>query len=474
MLTSDHTRQQRGDSPEHVRHAVRSSEPRVLLADDQPDVLEALRLLLKAEGFQLETASSPAGVLAAVEAREFDVALIDLNYARDTTSGEEGLNLLSRIQGMDPTLPVVVMTAWGSVEVAVEAMRRGARDFVQKPWDNARLMAIIRTQMELSQALRKGQRLEAENSLLRGEGMPKLMAESQSMQGVLQVISRVGPSDANVMILGENGTGKGVVARALHALSSRASRPMVVVNSGGVSEGVFESELFGHVRGAFTDAKIDRVGRFELADQGTLFLDEIANVPMSQQAKLLRVIETGEFERLGSSRTRRVDTRIISATNANLTDEVAGGRFRQDLLFRLNTIEIRLPSLRDRREDLPLLAQHFLRQHAQRYRKRLTGFESGAMQILLEHPWPGNVRELDHAIERAVLMAPGPLVKPGDLGLRTSRDGGGRLEDMSLEDVECFLIKKAMTRFDGNVSQAAKALGLSRSALYRRLQRYGL
>jgi DNA-binding NtrC family response regulator len=304
--------------------------------------------------------------------------------------------------------------------------------------------------------------------------MPKLMAESAAMQNVLQVISRVGPSDANVMILGENGTGKGVVARALHAMSSRASRPMVIVNSGGVSEGVFESELFGHVRGAFTDAKTDRVGRFELADQGTLFLDEIANVPMSQQAKLLRVIETGEFERLGSSRTRRVDTRIISATNANLGEEVAAGRFRQDLLFRLNTIEIRLPSLRDRREDLPLLAQHFLRQHAQRYRKRLTGFESGAMQILLEHPWPGNVRELDHAIERAVLMAPGPLVKPTDLGLRAGREGGGRLEDMSLEDVECFLIKKAMTRFDGNVSQAAKGLGLSRSALYRRLQRYGL
>src|ERR671914_1787799 len=458
-----------------ARHPVKAGEPRVLIADDQFDVLEALRLLLKAEGLQLETASSPAGVLAAVEAREFDVALIDLNYTRDTTSGEEGLNLLSRIQGIDPTLPVVVMTAWGSVDVAVEAMRRGARDFVQKPWDNARLLAIIRTQIELSQALRKGQRLEAENSLLRGEGMPKLIAESAAMQNVLQVISRVGPSDANVLVLGENGTGKGVVARALHAVSSRASRPMVIVNSGGVSEGVFESELFGHVRGAFTDAKADRVGRFELADQATLFLDEIANVPLSQQAKLLRVIETGEFERLGASRTRRVDTRIITATNADLNEEVAAGRFRQDLLFRLNTIEIRIPPLRDRREDLPLLAQHFLRQHAQRYRKRLTGFESGAMQILLEHSWPGNVRELDHAVERAVLMSQGPLVKATDLGLRSARDGAaGRLEDMSLEDVECFLIKKAMTRYDGNVSQAAKALGLSRSALYRRLQRHGL
>ena len=474
MLITDHLKRSRPDSAETVRHPVRPSEPRVLIADDQADVLEALRLLLKAEGFQLETASSPAGVLAALEAREFDVALIDLNYTRDTTSGEEGLNLLSRTQSLDPTLPVVVMTAWGSVEIAVEAMRRGARDFIQKPWDNARLLAIIRTQIELSQALRKGQRLEAENSLLRGEGLPKIVAESPAMQNVLQVIARVGPSDANVLVLGENGTGKGVVARALHAVSSRASRPMVIVNSGGVSEGVFESELFGHVRGAFTDAKADRVGRFELADQGTLFLDEIANVPMGQQAKLLRVIESGEFERLGSSRTRRVDVRIISATNANIPDEVTNGRFRQDLLFRLNTIEIRLPPLRDRREDTPLLAQHFLRQHAQRYRKRLTGFESGAMQLLLEHSWPGNVRELDHAIERAVLMAQGPLVRPSDLGLRASRDGGGRLEDMGLEEVECFLIKKAMTRYDGNVSQAAKALGLSRSALYRRLQRYGL
>jgi DNA-binding NtrC family response regulator len=472
MLITDHLKDG-VDSPERP-HVRRPDGPRVLIADDQADVVEALRLLLKAEGFHLETASSPAGVLAALDAREFDVAIVDLNYARDTTSGEEGLNLLTRIQNNDPTLPVVVMTAWGTVDVAVEAMRRGARDFIQKPWDNARLLAIVRTQIELSQALRKGQRLEAENSLLRGDGVPRLIAESPAMQGVLQVISRVGPSDANVLVLGENGTGKGVVARALHAVSSRASRPMVVVNSGGVSEGVFESELFGHVRGAFTDARADRVGRFELADLGTLFLDEIANVPINQQAKLLRVIEAGEFERLGSSRTRRVDVRIISATNANLVDEVAAGRFRQDLLFRLNTIEIHLPALRERREDVPLLAQHFLRQHAQHYRKRLTGFETAAMQLLLEHSWPGNVRELDHAIERAVLMASGLLVKAGDLGLRAARDGGGRLEDMSLEDVECFLIKKAMARFDGNVSQAARALGLSRSALYRRLQRYGL
>src|SRR5438034_5513137 len=315
MLITDHLKEHRSDSPEHARHAARPSEPRVLIADDQSDVLEALRLLLKAEGFVLETASAPEGVLAASEAREFDVALIDLNYARDTTSGEEGLNLLSRIQGIDPTLPVVVMTAWGSVEVAVEAMRRGARDFVQKPWDNARLISILRTQIELSQALRKGQRLEAENRLLRAEG-PKLIAESRAMQPVRDLITRVGPSDANVLITGEHGTGKEVVAQSLHLLSTRASKPMVTVNAGGLSEGVFESELFGHVRGAFTDAKTDRVGRFELADGGPLFLDEIANVPLNLQPKLLRVLETGDFERVGSSRTRQTNVRIVSATNS--------------------------------------------------------------------------------------------------------------------------------------------------------------
>jgi DNA-binding NtrC family response regulator len=448
--------------------------PRILVADDQQDILEALRLLLKAEGYQIETAASPAGVLAAVEDREFDVLLMDLNYARDTTSGQEGLDLLNNVRALDSTLPVVVMTAWGSVDVAVEAMRRGARDFVQKPWENARLLTILKTQSELSQALRHGQRLEAENLILRGDGQPTIIAQSSAMQPVLQMIARVGPSDANVLITGENGTGKSLVARALHGVSPRAAQGIVTINAGGVSEGVFESELFGHVKGAFTDAKTDRVGRFELADSGTLFLDEIANVPLSQQNKLLRVLETGEFERLGSSRTRRVNVRLISATNADLHAEVEGGRFRQDLLFRLNTIEIRVPSLRERRDDLAPLAMNYLTHHAQHYRKKLTGYDQGAMQALLEHSWPGNVRELDHAIERAVLMAQGPLVKSSDLALRPGRESSMRIEDMSLEDVECFLIKKAMSRYDGNVSQAAKALGLSRSALYRRLQRYGL
>lgn len=450
---------------------------RVLIADDQSDVREALRLLLKAEGYASETAATPAAALEAVEEREFDVILIDLNYARDTTSGQEGLDLLSRIQAIDSTLPVVVMTAWASVELAVEAMRRGARDFIQKPWDNARLLAILHTQVQLSRALRQAQRLEAENRLLRageGAGGPLLIAESAAMKPVLQLIAKVGPSDANVLITGEHGTGKEVVARTLYAVSPRAGRAFVAVNTGGLPEGVFESELFGHVKGAFTDARADRVGRFELADGGTIFLDEIANVPLLQQAKLLRVLESGEVERVGSSRTHRVDVRVISATNARLGEEVAAGRFREDLLFRLNTVEIHLPPLRERRDDIPLLAAHFLRQYASRYRKPVTGFHAAALAAMLQHPWPGNVRELDHSVERAVLLAAADQVQPSDLGLRAGREPAPRMEEMSLEEMEALLVRKALARCGGNISQAAEALGLSRSALYRRIDKYGL
>jgi len=451
-----------------------AAAPRILIADDQSDVLEALRLLLKGEGYQIDAVTSPAGVVAALEARDFDVVIMDLNYTRDTTSGQEGLDLLSRIQAIDSVLPVIVMTAWATVGLAVEAMRGGARDFVQKPWENERLLTIVKTQIDLSNAIRRGMRLEAENRLLRAEGVPSLIAESQAMQPVLQMISRVGPSDANVLITGEPGTGKEVVAKTLFAISPRSAKPMVTVNAGGLAEGVFESELFGHVKGAFTDAKTDRVGRFELADSGTLFLDEIANVPMNLQAKMLRVLEVGEMERVGSSKTKRVDVRVISATNAHLDEEVNSGRFRQDLLFRLNTIEIHLPPLRERREDIPLLGAHFLAAHAQRYRKRIGGFDRAALQLMLEHSWQGNVRELNHVIERAVLMAQDTQIKPADLALRSGRDVSPRLEDMSIEEVEAFLIKKALARYNGNVSHAANALGLSRSALYRRLQRYGL
>jgi DNA-binding NtrC family response regulator len=454
--------------------ASSNSAARLLIADDQRDVLEALRLLLKPEGFVIEAVTSPSGVLDALQSREFDAVLIDLNYTRDTTSGQEGLDLLSRIQATDSTLPVIVMTAWGSVDVAVEAMRRGARDFIQKPWENARLLSVLRTQVELSGALRRGQRLEAENRLLRAEGLPKFIANSEAMQPVLRLISSVGPSDANVLITGEHGCGKEVVARTLHALSNRASRPLVAVNTGGLPEGIFESELFGHVKGAFTDARADRIGRFELAHGGTLFLDEIANIPLGQQAKLLRVLESGEMERVGSSQTRRVDVRIISATNAALNQEVEAGRFRQDLLFRLNTVEVHVPPLRERRQDISQLAMYFLTHYAERYRKPAKTLDPAAMQAMLEYSWPGNVRELDHAVERAVLVSSGDLVRVSDLSLRNPRETSQRMEDLSLEEVESLLIRKAIDRFGGNISQAAEALGLSRSALYRRLQKYGI
>jgi len=448
---------------------------RVLLADDQADIRDALRLLLKREGYETQAVASPAEALSAIESREFDAVLMDLNYARDTTSGQEGLDLLTRMQMLDGTLPVIVMTAWSSIEVAVEAMRRGARDFVQKPWENTRLLAILRTQIDLRQALRQASRLEAENRILRAESRPTFLAKSPAMAPVLELIGQIGPSDANVLITGEHGTGKEVVARTLHALSARATKPMVTVNAGGLSEGVFESELFGHVKGAFTDARADRVGRFELADGSTLFLDEIANVPLNLQAKLLRVLETGDLERVGSSTTRRVNVRVLAATNADVNAEAAAGRFRQDLLFRLNTIEIHVPPLRDRREDVDLLAHHFLHGYAQRYRKNISGFDPSAIKALHEHAWPGNVRELDHAVERGVLLSPVPSVRAADLGLRAQAAGGAaKLEEMSLDEVERYLIQRTLSRNEGNVSQAAKALGLSRSAMYRRLQKHGL
>lgn len=451
-----------------------SCVPRILIADDQLDVLKALRLLLKPDGYRVEAVSSAEDIVKAIKDHEFDVVLMDLNYVRGNTSGDEGLDLLSRIRQIDNTLAVVVMTAWSSIEIAVKAIRRGARDFVPKPWENERLLAILRTQIELSRALRKERQLEQENLLLRGQTRHLLIAESRAMQPVLEAIARVGPSKANVLIMGENGSGKGVVAQALHEASSRKDKSIVTVNTSSIHETIFESELFGHVAGAFTDAKTDRLGRFNLADGGTLFLDEIATIPTNLQSKLLRVLENGEFEPVGSSKTYRVDVRILSATNAHLDQEVAEGRFRQDLLYRLNTVEIHVPPLRDRKDDIPLLAVHFLQRYVVRYRKQITGFDPASVQALLNYPWPGNVRELDHTVERAVLMAQGEVICVSDLALGAKTESVPRLEEMTLEQVERLLIRKAMSRLGGDVSKAAKALGLSRSALYRRLERHDI
>jgi DNA-binding NtrC family response regulator len=449
--------------------------PTILVADDQADIIEALRLLLKGAGYSIETARSVAGILAAVESRPLDVVLMDLNYTRDTTSGREGLGMLRRIKELDDSLPVIVMTAWGSVDGAVEAIRLGASDYVEKPWDNTRLLTTLNTQLELGRAVRAGRRLESENRALKRSGVPELIATSPRMRPILDLMERVAPSDANVLITGEHGTGKEVVARWIHAASRRAKAAFVAVNMGGLSDGVFESELFGHVKGSFTDAKTDRTGRFELADGGTLFLDEIANVPLNLQAKLLRVLQTGEVERVGSSRPKTVNARVLSATNSEPREEVAAGRFREDLLFRLNTIELRLPPLRERREDIPALSAHFLKRQAARYGKPLMGFDQSAMQALMDHLWPGNIRELEHTIERAVLLANGDVVRAVDLALNAhGSTTAQRLEELTLSEAERTLIQKALARFDGNVSNAAKALGLSRSALYRRMSVHGL
>ena len=448
--------------------------PRILAADDQQHLLEAIELLLKPQGYKVDVVRSPELARNALLSKQYDAVLIDLNYTRDTTSGREGLDLLSGIVIQDSTLPVIVMTAWGNVELAVEAMRRGARDFIQKPWENERLLSILRTQVELHRALQQAERLAAENRLLNAQGRPEFIASAPSMIPVLETIARIAPSDANVLISGEHGTGKEVVARTIHTLSLRKDKPLIAVNTGGLAEGVFESELFGHVKGAFTDARTDRIGRFELADHGTIFLDEIGNVPLRQQAKLLRVIESGEMERVGSSRSKKIDVRLISATNADLKIACETGQFREDLLFRLNTVEIHLPALRERKEDVPALAVHFLSQYASRYRRPVKGIESTALQSLLQYAWPGNVRELEHTMERAVLMCRAEQIQTGDLGLGSQRGQSQNLEELSLEAVESILIRKALQRFQGNVSQAAEALGLSRGALYRRMEKYGL
>lgn len=459
-----------------AREAKRPAETpyRLLVADDQPHILEALELLLAPEGYALEMVRTPALALEALASETFDGLLVDLNYTRDTTSGQEGLDLVSRVKEIDSQLPVVVMTAWGNIDLAVEAIRRGAGDFVQKPWENARLLSVLKTQMELHRSRKRAQWLEAENRILRAPGAPSFIASAPAMRPVLELMARVGPSGANVLITGEHGTGKEVVAQTLHRLSTRADRTLVAVNTGALPEGTFESELFGHVKGAFTDARTDRIGRFELAHGSTLFLDEIANVPPRQQAKLLRVLETGEIERVGSSKTKKVDVRMLSATNADLRAEAAAGRFREDLLFRLNTVEIHLPPLRERREDIPELTAYFLDRYNTRYRRTITGLEPAAMQAMLQHAWPGNVRELDHTIERAILMATSDRIEVSNLGLSTQKSAVQSLDELSLEAVEAVLVRKALTRTGGNVSQAAEALGLSRGALYRRMEKYGL
>jgi len=447
---------------------------KILICDDQPEILDAIKLVCSAEGMQCSTVDSPDAVLPKLAEEEFDLLLMDMNYHQDRTGGQEGLNLLRSVNQSDPSLPIVVMTAWGSIPLAVQAVQLGAKDFLQKPWENERLLSIVRNQIELRAALKGKERLEAENSVLRSAqaSTSEFVALSPGMQEVKRIVEQVAPSDANVLITGENGTGKGVVARLLHQLSGRSQQPLISVNMGGIPETLFESEMFGHVKGAFTDARADRAGRFELAEGGTLFLDEIANLTGSQQAKILRVLETGEFERVGSSKTKQANVRILSATNADPLAEINAGRFREDLYFRLNTIQVHLPPLRERLDDIPELVRFFLAELTARYRKKAFEVSPEALQAVRRYPWPGNIRELRHVMERAVLLARSSSIEPTDLGLQLAVSRANVLDEMDLESMEAQLIKKALDRHDGNAISAAKALGLSRSAFYRRLQKY--
>ena len=454
------------------------SNATLLIADDDHNVIVGLRYLLKNQGYELVTASSPAEVRDAVKRLPIDLVLMDMNFQRDTTSGSEGLSLIDSLRELDAQLPIVVMTGWATVDLAVQALKAGARDLVQKPWDDERLLGALATQLRTVRAERQAARLGRENQLLRDSSSERegLIAESPAMRALLDQLETLAASEMNVLLSGENGSGKSLLAQHLHRVSARRERSFIAVNMGAIPESLFESELFGHKKGAFTDAREDRIGRIELADGGTLFLDELANIPLSQQAKLLRVLEERQYERVGSSKTLRADIRLVSATNADLAELIEQGAFRRDLYYRLNTVELRVPALRERREDILPLAQYFLAQHAQRYRRPQPSITDAAATRLQAQPWPGNIRELNHTMERLLFTA-GEQIKLSDLAPAASgAAASGALDDpsLTLEQIERQVLQQRLQHFDGNASETARSLGLSRSGYYRRLAKHAL
>lgn len=452
---------------------------KILIIDDDEGVLSALSLLLKSEGYMPVTVDSPERAMAVLHGEDFDSILMDLNYSLDTTSGEEGLKLIAAIRQLDDLIPIVVMTGWRTIDVAVSTMKKGANDFIQKPWENDRLLTIIENQTKLANIQRQSEKLSQQNMLLLEEASPaqNVVAESKAIKRVLETISQVAKSDVSVLLTGENGTGKSMLARYLHDISLRKNSPFVSVNMGAVTESLFESEMFGHVKGAFTDAKSTRIGRFEMADEGTLFLDEIANTPYSRQGKLLRVLEDGQFEKVGSSKTQTVNIRLITATNTDLSSAVKEGRFREDFLYRINTVEIEVPPLRDRVQDIVPLAYTFLTRAARKYSQQVLSIDATAESALKSYHWPGNVRELSHVMERAQILCQQSTIRRGDLGLNivevneqeAERGSGPEYDLRPLDEIEMDVIDKRLSHFEGDASRAARSLGLSRSAFYRRL-----
>lgn len=452
--------------------------PKILIADDDLGVLSALKMLIISEGFEAETVLTPSAVLDHVRTEQIQLVLMDLNYSMDTTSGSEGLALIKDIRQIDESLPIIVMTGWGTIDIAVSSLKNGASDFIQKPWDNERLLSIIHTQLALNDAKLANQRLAQHNQLLKQEYDDKdsFIAEDETSQKLLKLITHVAKSDANILLTGENGTGKSMYARYIHQQASHRKGEFISVNMGAVTETLFESEMFGHMKGAFTDAKQNRLGRFELADKGTLFLDEIANTPYSQQAKLLRVLEDRQFEKVGSSKTQTTDIRLITATNADLTEAVENGAFRKDLYYRLNTVEIEIPPLRQRKKDVLCLAESFLKKIARKYGQDAKRLSNSSKQLLTEYDWPGNVRELQHVMERAHILTLEDEISPDSLALKTDNITAPPIttsvHDLRpLEDIESDIIKQRFEYFDKDAVKAADSLGLSRSAFYRRLSR---
>ena len=460
---------------------TRTERNRILIVDDDEALLTALHMFLERRQFDVTAVTNPESAIEKIRQDEFDVVLLDLNYDRDTTSGGEGLRLLDEMLAIAVECPLIVMTGWATVDLAVAAMKKGAVDFIQKPWENDHLLRVLTTQIRLHKTERRSRLLERENQLLRkaAGGSSGLIAVSQSMRDVLERAAKLGRSDMNLLIRGENGTGKSLLARYFHEHSRRNDQPFIAVNMGGIVDSLFESEMFGHVKGAFTDAAESRIGRFELAEGGTLFLDEIANVPLAQQAKLLRVLEERRFEKVGSSKTQACDIRIVSATNSNLEEMIEEGSFRQDLLYRLNTVELEIPALRNRREDILPLAEHFLSRLVEKYGLEPPRILDDAQSALEGYRWPGNVRELSHSIERALFAGDTRTVSARDLGLEQPVGSGHSVDtpadaDLPLCEIEKQVIRARLKHHQGHMQETAKSLGLSRSAFYRRLEKHGL
>jgi len=452
---------------------------RILVVDDDADVLQAARLYLKQHVEKVDTEKNPNSIPTLLKNNHYDLILLDMNFTEDVSSGEEGFFWLRKILEMDPSIAVVLITAYGDVEKAVKAVKEGATDFVLKPWQNEKLLATIMSSLKITESRREINSLQQQQKQLSSDidhNYRDIIGKSAPMMEVFQTVEKVAATDANILISGENGTGKELIARAIHRRSQRKEKVFIGVDMGAISESLFESELFGYVKGAFTDAKEDRPGRFEIANGGTLFLDEIGNIPLSLQSKLLTVIQSRQVTRVGSVSSKKIDIRLICATNRSLNEMVANNEFRQDLLYRINTIEIKLPPLRERKEDIPLLVDHFLGIYRKKYDKRAGKISDATLEKLKSYRWPGNVRELQHAVERAVIMADDELLQPSDFLLVSDDEASEQLtfEDYNLEEVEKMVIRKALKKNDGNISRAAEELGLTRASLYRRMDKYGL